>query len=191
MRLLLVLLLVGSAAVAQDTLFKLPKYPPKLKMTTRDAGIRPGTPVGKNDPSTTSFKRIYSKPAGLRLLVRVPCNSRMPSDKDLIERAGQISEAGGPPVQIDWEPVYEGEVRYVAVVYSERIISAVDLTARNGKYAVARTSKLVEDGWSVQPLDFIGVGACIEPTELTQRQMKVAVINILNTASLANFRAGG
>jgi len=190
MRFVLAMALLTLPISAQDSLYSIPKYPPKMKMSTRDAGVRPGTAVGKNDPTSASFRRTYSKPAGLRLLVRVPCSASL-GREELIQRAKSISAADGPPVQIDWEAIRGGRVSYYAVIYTEKTISHVDLVARAGVYRVRSKRKITEEGWDVQRLSFGAQGACVRSEELTERAMKVAVINVLNTASLKHFRSGG
>ena len=77
------------------------------------------------------------------------------------------------------------------MVFEEKTISHVDVVARAGVYRVKSKRKITEEGWEVQRLSFGQSGACVLPEELTERALRIAVINVLNTASLKHFRSGG
>ena len=120
--------------------------------------------------------------------MRVPCGRNL-SREDLIERAKSTTLADGPPIQIDWETIRGKRVSYYAVIYTEKTISTIDLVARDGVYRVSSKRKSTDASWDVQRLTFGSQGDCIRSDELTERQMRVAVINLLNTASLRHFRS--
>lgn len=182
------LFLLCLPTFAQESHIKLPKYPPKYKKTSRDMGVKPGTKVRENGPETAQFQRLYNRPAALRLAVRVPCGRSLP-DKDLIDRAKAITSDKGPPTSIDWMGITGDKVSYYAVLYMERTISKVSLKAKNGVYAAASTSRNDESKWSVARLNFPKTGQCVDRKELTNRDMRVAVVNVLNAATLQWFRS--
>ena len=182
------MILLCAFLLMQPGPFSLPKYPPRLKMTSRDYGPRPGAAVSKNGKKSAIFRRVYSRPAGLRLLVKTNCTNT-PKKDDLTRRAERISLSDGPPVQIDLAPGKDGKAAYFAVMYLERKISHVDLVARDGKYAVSNTRASDEGTWVVKKLNFPKQGgSCTQTRELTNREMRVALVNALNDATLAHFR---
>ena len=186
MRITLLLLLITPFIQAQEPTFRLPKYPPKLKKSTRDSGPKPGTVVKNNQPSNTTFRRVYSFPTALRLLVRTNCDTR-PGRKELIDRAKAITLDDGPPVQIDWETIRGDKVSYWAVVSSNRVISHLNLGTKQGKYVVSDKKTLKQEDWDVQKLT-LGKVTCESGQKIDNKTIRKSVINILNQKSLQNFR---
>ena len=171
-------------------MYNAPKYSPSFKLSTRDIGTRPGSEVPESGPKTATFRRVYSHPAGLRLLVRAKCGTNI-GRKQLIERAENVSLPTGSPVQIDWEPVGSNKVVFWAVVYAEKEVVDIDLAEKNGVYAPTGKRKSKRSTWTVQKLVFPSQKGqtCIEEKRLaSSRDVRVAVLNLLNNASLNQFR---
>ena len=181
----LLLLCWVSMAFGQEPQFRIPKYPPKLSMSSRDSGPRPGSKAP--DGAGGTFRRTYTKPAALRLLVRAPCSARI-KDEALIQRAKSISLEDGPVVQIDWDVIGNQRVTYHVVLFLGRNISQINLAERDGIYKVRDKKSIKDNSWEVHKLNFKGQGTCVTSKDLTHLGMRVAVVNMLNSASLRHFR---
>ena len=91
-------------------------------------------------------------------------------------------------VQIDWETIDNQRVAYYAVVFLGRNISQISLVAGDGIYKVRDKKSVKDNSWEVQKLNFKAKGSCVTSKDLTHRDMRVAVVNMLNSASLRHFR---
>lgn len=158
-------------------------------MTTRSVGPRPGSVAGDDAPDTAIFKRIYSKPSQLRILVRANCNTRV-GQQSLIEKAKSNSLPSGPVVQLDWERVRDKEVVFWAVASSETEVVTINLEKKDGRYVSKGSQKNTTETWDVQQIIFpIAKGnPCVNETALAKRDMRIALVNFLNSTTLSNFR---
>ncbi|MDJ0842390.1 MAG: hypothetical protein QNK37_38165 [Acidobacteriota bacterium] len=180
-----VLLLLFLVLPPED--FTLPKHPPKLKNFSRDYGPRPGSQTTKTGSSV--FRRVYYRPASLRLLVRANCTAT-PDKDDLIQQAERRSLEDGPPVQVDWGSVRGSRASYYAVMYLKKTVSKIDLTARDGRYEITNKSSYQDGQWVVKRLNIPKAGGnCATTREITNRDMRAAVLNVLSEATLAHFRS--
>lgn len=179
-------LLTFSAFTVNDTNWI--KYPKKYGLRTLEIGPKPGSPAPK-DKSEETFKRIYSYPANLRLLVRATCGKQL-SSKDLISRAQQLTESGSPVQEIDWDTIKSGEkFSYWAVVYSKSESVTFQLENQNDKWAIKSKSNDVKELWDVKKLTLATASnACIAPETFTKKALQTAMHDYLIEKSLANFR---
>ena len=184
----LLALTLSFTIFGQRSKYHIPKYPHKLKMQTREIGTRPGTKASLRGPENDTYTRIYAYPAGVRLLVRAECGTEL-GRNELIQRAEKISEAKGPPVQIDWGTVRSERVSFWIVTYSVREILNIDLVAKDGKYAIQNKRKSNQDEWDVRKLTIDG-NSCVVEKDLDERELRIAIFNVINQASLRNFRKG-
>ena len=181
------LFMFSGVALAQQAAYRLPKFPPKYKLRTRDIGPKPGTAVTVSSPRTERFRRVYTSPAGLRLLVRVNCGASVTSD-DLIKRAQEVSPASGGPVQIDWSPIRGDKVSFWVVTSLARRVVDVNLVAKDGKYQIKDKNTQEKLFWQVERLTFAEGKNCIEEKNLSNKDISVAVINALNQHTIKYFR---
>jgi hypothetical protein len=167
--------------------YDVPKYSPSYHRSVRDVGPKPDSKV-VGDKTSATFKRIYAEPAALRLLVRAECSSR-PGDQELINKARQMSSPSGPPVQIDWNRVRSDEVTFYAVVSTQRKVVQLDLNARNGQYEVGGKKESKKERWEVRKLSITRRNqTCVKEKDLTDKELRIAVVNFLNHATLNNVR---
>ena len=185
---LAMLALIGLPVWSQSAQYHVPKYPSAYKRSTKDSGPRPGSTVPENGPASSVFRRAYISPAALRLLVRVECG-RTIGRAELIQRAKQVTDPQGKPVQIDWGPVSSARVEFWAVVATTKTVSTVNLIARDGKYQVADKQKTVQEDWHAQKLAVGKKGtACIVESEMDPKGLAKAVNNLLNRQTLLHRR---
>jgi hypothetical protein len=167
--------------------YDLPKYSPSYHRSVRDVGPKPDSKV-VGDKKSATFKRIYAEPAALRLLVRAECSSN-PGEKELIDKARQMSSPTGPPVQIDWNRVTSDKVTFYAVVSTNRKVVRLDLSARGGKYEVTSKNESKKERWEVRKLTITRRNlTCVKEKDMTDKELRIAVVNFLNHATLNNAR---
>ena len=182
----LVFLLSTAVTVAYAQEFSVPKYPSKLKTFTRESGVRPGAKVTPGGKDTAVFHKTYTRPAGLRLLVRTNCGAR-PKQQELINAAKNRSLPDGPPVQIDWGDVGRGRVSYYAVLHMQRTRVTVNLRNNGGVYQPGNKSNSDQEWWDVQQLR-VDNNDCPATEKVSKKGLRVAVLNVLTTATLKHFR---
>lgn len=173
--------------MAQSTSFPIPKYPPKFSGTSQNIGPKPGSKASEDAPDQAEFRRIYFKPAGLRLLVRANCDSAI-GQNELIKRAENGTLPDGPPVQMDWERIRGEEVTFWAVVAKEKEIVTISLTKKDGRYTATNTDRKTYLDWQVQKIALGNSGVCVKEKSVTNREMRIAIVNLLNEATLQHFR---
>lgn len=185
--LLCVAFTVQGADQAKNTkLYQIPKFSPSYKRASRDVGPRPGSKV-KGGSKQELFKRIYNNPAESRLLVRVPCGTKVGRGQ-LIARAKKLTASRGPVVQIDWEPIKKGQkVSFWLVTSAQRKIAQIELDGSSGVYKSTDTKDEVQEHWSADPI-ILSPEACIDEKEVSTKDMRIAVTNILNRFSVDFFR---
>lgn len=168
--------------------YAVPKYSPSYKRTSRDIGPRPGSRV-MEDARTSTFKRVYSRPAGLRLLVRANCSTNLRRG-ELISKARKLSTASGPVVQIDWEPIRGDKVAFWVVASASRKVTEVTLTDKDGKYVASGSKTSPQEHWEVSKLIVGGVktSACVNEKKMESHELRLAVINFLNRFSVDFYR---
>lgn len=190
MKLLSVVFLAAlTISVYAQTTFPLPKSAPKFSMNTKNIGPKPGSPASESAPETAQFKRIYAKPAQLRMLVRAKCDTRV-GNNALITRAKSNSLPTGPVVQMDWERIRGDQVAFYFVASFEKEIVTVEMKKQNGKYVATSTKRDKVEKWQTQQVSIPSQKSsrCIDEKKITQKEMRVAAINFLNNATLRNFR---
>ncbi len=182
------LVMVSLAGWAQQSFYRVPEKPPKFKMTTRSFGTEPGSKASESSPSTAQYKRVYSHPARLRLLVRAACGTTL-GRQQLIERAQSVTDPNGPHVQIDWDTIRSSRVVFYVVTKTEEEVLDLDLEAKNGRYTVKNKRKSKKERWDVQRLTFDGGRKnCADVKDPDPKEVRVSVINALNTITLRHFR---
>lgn len=166
--------------------YKVPKYSPSYKRSSRDIGPRPGSKV-KGGQSSETFKRIYNNPAEARLLVRVPCGVRVGRGQ-LIAKAKELTTPRGPVVQVDWDTIRKDQkVSFWLVSSAQRKIVTVEMDGRDGTYKKSASNDEAQMHWEAQRL-IISPAACVKEKDLTSKDMRIAVINALNRFSVDFFR---
>lgn len=181
----IMLLTFGSGTGAKSKSFAVPKYSPSYNKTSRDVGPLPGTRA--TDHPESEFKRIYSHPAGLRLLVRANCDTPI-GRGDLITKARQLTTAAGPVVQIDWEPINGDRVTYWVVASAQRKVATHDLSVVEGKYVASNPKVTTQEHWRVQRLAF-GNQKCPLIKEIDSKKLRQEIFNFLNLFTVDFFRS--
>jgi len=177
----------ATMAIAQSTSYPIPKYPPKFSSNTQNIGPRPGSKASEDAPDQAEFRRVYFKPAGLRLFVRANCDSAI-GQNELIKRAENGTLPEGPTVQMDWERIKGETVTFWAVVAMEKEVVTISLQKSNGRYAASNTERQTFVDWQVQKISVGNSGVCVKEKDVTNRQIRIAVINLLNNVTLRHFR---
>lgn len=186
---LALLTIISIVCSARESYYRVPERPPKFKMTTRSFGTEPGSKAPESAPRTAQYKRVYSYPARLRLLVRAECGAAI-GRQQLIERTQNITASDGPHVQIDWDVIRSSRVAFYVVTYTEEKTLNIDLEAQGGKYVVKNKRKSSGGQWQVQRLSFDGGRKkCSEEKDPDPKEVRLAVINALNAITLRHFRS--
>ncbi len=178
------LLLSGTGTGSKGKSLAVPKYSPSYKQSSRDVGPLPGSHAPSE--SKTEFKRIYTQPAGLRLLVRANCDTPI-ARGELITRARQLTTNSGPVVQIDWEPIRGDRVSYWAVASAQRKIATHEMTPEKGKYVASEAKITAQEHWRVSRLS-VKKTNCTPIKEVDKKNLRQAVINFLNNFTVEFFR---
>ncbi len=183
--LLCVVLLTFSAGTGtKNKTFSIPKYSSSYKQTSRDVGPTPGSRAPNE--SVAEFKRIYSHPAGMRLLVRANCDTPI-GRGDLITKARQLTTTTGPVVQVDWEPIHGDRVAYWAVASAQRKVATHVMTPNEGKYVPSRPKVTIQEHWRVERLT-IGTQQCANAKDVDGKKLKQEISNFLNLFTVDFFR---
>lgn len=182
---MMMLSLIGLTLYAQvrPKVYNVPKYPLKSGVTQLHEGTWPGSAVPEGAEPTSDFKRVEYFPTALRLLVRAECSTTI-GQQELIEKAKSITTDDGGVVQIDWGRVSSDKVTFYGVFYSRTRTTDVKLTAKDGKYMIA--SHTINDSpvWQARRVSIRKLqGACIDEKEMTERDLKLAIFNMLSQMS--------
>lgn len=177
------------ALFAQSSSYPVPKSAPKFSTVSKNVGPKPGSKAPEGAPDRAVFKRIFSKPSKLRILVRANCGTRI-GEKALIDKAKSNSLPTGPVAQLDWERIRGESVLFWAVSSSEQEVITIDLKKENGRYISQGKKRNVSETWDIQQVIFpVAKGnICVEEKKISHRDMRVALINFLNNSTLRNFR---
>ena len=167
--------------------YSVPKYPAKSEVRSLSDGVWPGRTAGENDKRSAEFKRVEYIPTSLRLLVRMNCTADV-SSKDLIEKAQRSTSEHSDVVQIDWGRVTSNEVMFYGVFYTLTRTTHVTLSARDGKYMIDRHNITEDPRWEVRRIT-LSDGACVDEREMTERDLQVAVLNLLTMMTGDSLRS--
>jgi hypothetical protein len=181
---LLLSLLFAPQLAAQTPWIKFPK---KFGLRTQDIGPRPGTPAPEGK-ETAEYKRVYNYPANLRLIVRTTCGDA-PKERDMIERAKQLTQPRSPVQEIDWKRIRDNDkVTYYAVVYSRSETVTMSLKNEGNKWVIASKTNSEKENWHTQVIFPNNGRSCISQDELNNKTMQTQLHNILIEKTMKNFR---
>lgn len=172
--------------LAQVSAYSLPKYPAKMSNLVRESGPKPGSPAQPDQ--TATFIRTTYMPAELRLVARANC-STTPGSGALIGRARSSSEAHGPVVQVDWEPVRTDKPGFWAVLETRAVVVTVNLREKDGQFVTVNKDHRESTQWHTAPLQFKDGTRCVVEKEITAAEMRKAVRNVLHQITLAHYRS--